>query len=253
MSMKYRRRGLALAVCYVIAVLVLGVGAASAAGPTVAATVASNTATGTAHTLNLPSGVVSGSLVVMLACLDSGTGTVTWDTAGWVELRESTATRASSVAYLRATASASTVGLTSSTAARIAYVGYRLSGHHPSTNPNAATTPATGNSASPAPPTVTASGGAAENRFIVTSCHDGNPNAVTGWPTNYTEHQIQDAVSGVSTNAAMASRVLNAAVDPTPGTLAITTSTNWAAHAVVVPPLLSTPSSAGLLIGVQPP
>jgi hypothetical protein len=142
--------------------------------PQVVASNTSSTSTDqTSHTVNLPTGIGAGDLLVVIFVTD-GTPTVTFPgTPGvdWIEITNSGGNTPNTAAEIRiyyrvATgAEASTISVTTSNAQETAHVSLRIEGHNSSTNaPEAAS--ATGTDAAPNPPTDTPGGGVLDYLWI---------------------------------------------------------------------------------------
>lgn len=182
----------------------------------------------TTHTMNLPSGIIAGSLLMAFVTVD-GNPTTTPPT-GWTSLVNSVVGGAggaqSNVWYKKATGSeGSTVTFETSNAQASAHIVIRCAAHADV----AVQAPEQGSMLGGTdtnidPPSLTPTGGAKDYLWIawMSSDTDALGQNVTAYPTNYTAHQTNVQVSGVGgANVAIATRELNAASeDPGPFTIA---------------------------------
>jgi len=199
--------------------------AAAGAFPTVAATSDAATSSSTSHTITLPSGIVSGGLVMcfITARFASSPKTAGWTwTAGWTELEDeaydTTANSAHMGVVYRLTdgTEGSTITATSAGTSEGAYSCYRITGNHASSAPEkgTATTHSGGTSD---PPNLTPSWGAADTLWIVlNSRNTAGGSTLTSYPTSYTDNQINRA-SATLVRTSVANRPLNATSE-NPGT-----------------------------------
>lgn len=204
----------------------------------VVATIASGNDTGnaTSHTVNLPSGTVSGNLMITQVSMDGNT-TLTWP-AGWTVLAPATSSGGDGTQEVRyrfadGGEGASMIVTTAGSEAG-SWISYRITLAHASTPPEAGIT-TTGSSGSPNPPSVTASWGAEDNLFIATYGWGVGNQGHTSFPTGYTGSQTVATFSNTNVAAsAMATKAATAATDD-PGNATISTST-WVANTLVVRP-----------------
>mgnify|MGYP001578964609 CR=1 FL=1 len=214
--------------------------------PIVESSVSSDTGTvdGSSHTVSLPSGIVSGDLLVAMFSTDSvfpGGVTVTWP-AGWTEFAAQDANdnlEQLHVAYRLAdgTEGASITVTTSSNQMSCAVV-YRISGALvPATQPPEAAS-ISGTSTNPDPPNLTPTGGAKDYLWIAVAGTDNSAsvNAFEGYPASYASNQHTDFnnSTGGATIAA-ATQNLNAASE-NPGTFT-QGSEQWAAMTIAIHPV----------------
>lgn len=213
--------------------------------PTIAATSQGNDAVNTTnHTVNLPTGIASGHLLLIFMGMDGNTS-ITWP-AGWSILATDTNAGGDgtlSVAYRIADGSeGSSISVTTAASEAGSYICWRVTGWHGTTPPEAGT-PATGTSTTPDPPSVTASWGSADNLFIAVTVWGSSSTNISGYPTNYSVSQMTDGASNSNIGAiALAGRELAAASDD-PGTFSII-STAWVANTIVVRPAAGGGSTA---------
>jgi PKD repeat protein len=206
--------------------------------PQVAATNSgANDVNSTSHTLNLPTGIAAGNLLIIFYAFD-GSPTV----SGISENGYSTlgTTSASSpytrVAYKIATGSeGSTVTFTSDVAEKSAHITYRITGWHGTTAP-AISTVATATSANPDPASLNPSGWDIEETLwlAVAAWDAGNTNLST-FPSGYTNGLLNRATSSDGVGIATAQRELAAASED-PGAFTLTGSQAWKAYTLAVRP-----------------
>jgi hypothetical protein len=210
--------------------------------PVVEATATSSTETaGTTHTVALPTGILSGDLLVAGFAVDGNQRqvTVTWP-AGWAELfdlmnDDNFAVEAEcggSIAYRVADGTeGSSITVTTSESETSAHTVYRISGAGtPEFAPaRSLTTP----DASPDPPELTYSGGSGNHLWLAWSFSD-DLDAVTGFPTDYTDGITVSAGSSGACTIGSARRKLAAATD-NPGVFTLAATEEWVAATVVAP------------------
>ncbi len=184
--------------------------------PTVAAT---NTGAGdsnrtTSHTVNLPTSISSGDLLLIF--ISSTDTSPTYSASGWTFLSSDTNSTSILVAlgYKSASGSeGSTLTLTSSASAKCCFTAYRITGW--SGTPEKGTA-ATGTSASGDPPNLSPSWGADDTLWIAAiAC--ASATAVSAAPTNYSNLKTNAGSGGTPPGIGTAERQLNASSE-NPGT-----------------------------------
>ena len=198
--------------------------------PIVETTNNGTTADGTSHTVNLPTGIVSGNLLLAMFSL-STPATATWP-AGWTELYDtaSAGTLMGSGAYRVADGGeGASITVTTSIGGEGSYNTYRISGQHASSAPEVGTS-ATGSSTTPDPPAVTPTWGSADTLWFAVMHHDFC--TVTTAPTNYTNLLAQDGATPVTASA----RRALAAADENPGGFTVSAADAWVAQTCAVRP-----------------
>ena len=132
----------------------------------------------TSHTINLPAGIVAGSLLLMIVLVDGGT-TIT--ATGWTSVTTGTSGSDISLAVLYRFADGSegaTVSITSSASEKVSAYVARIADHHASTPPEGAGTGSGTASGNSNPPSLTPSWGADDNLWLTIGVHDSsNPGA----------------------------------------------------------------------------
>ena len=209
------------------------------ASPTVAAT---NTSVddndNTDHVVSLPTGIVSGNLLIVVFALDGGNNNNVTFPAGWtgallIELgsaiglwwgwREADGTEGG------------TITCTTGFSRRSAHTAYRITGHEdPATQAPEASTGATGFDTAPNPDSLTPTGGAKDYLWLAGHAHDANK-TTTVFPTNYSNGISTEGADAASAGVGSAERQLNAASE-NPGTFTISASEQWAAGTIAVHP-----------------
>jgi len=218
--------------------------------PVVEATAESATITaGTNHVVTLPSGIVSGDLLIIVLDKGSTSATVN-DHADWTELLDEASANGLYIAYRRATGGESNPTLVTSASTRSAEITYRISGAiNPATQAPETGTTATGTSVSPNPPALTPTGGAKSYLWIALFGGAGEEADDDTWsdtpPTSFLPSPpLQKACGIVGTNLggkiAAASYAANAASQD-PGTFAQDVSTAWRAQTIAIHPAPSVP------------
>lgn len=179
--------------------------------PAIQTTSAGNTADSTSHAVTLPSGISAGDLIVIGFAMNNA-GSVTWGT--FTELFDDPGTGTGvgiAFAYKRAAGGETSETVTTSASDTAAFVSYRISGIHASSNPEAGTVVNDSSGATePNSPSLTPSWGAEDTLWLsfITKNDDSDP---ISYPTNYSSGQIEDSTTGVSAAAAMSAQCLNAA------------------------------------------
>lgn len=192
----------------------------------------------TSHTVSLPSGIVSGNLLIVGFNTD-GQESVTWPT-GWTEIFEGIAASSQctlAIAYRQADGGeGSTIIVTTGTSERSAHWSYRITDHEaPATQAPQASGGATGTSASPDPDSLTPTGGAKDYLWIAVEGHDRDK-TTDAFPTNYDSNQVNTAGAGAgSAGVAAATDEVNA-VSEDPGAFTISATEEWVTATVAVHP-----------------
>ena len=216
------------------------------ASPTVVTTAESNTTTaGTSHTVTMPSGIVSGDLIIVT--LDKGSTAATVNAlAGWDEILDENAANGLYIAcrWADGTEGAS-ITLTTSGSTRSAEITYRIRGaRHPDEQLPEIGTTGTGTSATPDPPIVTPTGGARDYLFIAVVGMAGEEIDDDTWgntpPTNFNptpplQKSCGTAGSNLGGLILGAHREVNAASQD-PGTFGVDVSAAWRSQTIAVHP-----------------
>jgi hypothetical protein len=207
--------------------------------PTIATTAtdgqASNTTT---HVFDLPAGVVSGDLLIMIASFNQNPST-TWP-AGWTQLFSTNA--AGDIKHearyrIADGTEGATITITTGASIQSSSVALRITGHAGAGMPPQAGTPSTGSSAAPDPPALTPTGGAKDYLWIECCGGEGNQPAGVYASTNYTgivAHGVGGGSSGATTEVAY--RNLNAPSE-NPGAMTIGDNISWVAGTLAVHPV----------------
>lgn len=212
--------------------------------PTVAATNSGNSAAnGTSITVNLPSGVGTGDLMITCVTWDGAPTSINWPSSGgaWTSLYSqacSGSTCLNACRYRIATGAETSYGISWTGSEGSSWVVYRIEGHNSSTTaPQVGTAAAPTASVNPDPPvSASPSGGTQDYLFIVTYGWDGN-NSHTSYPANYTDNQVTNRwANSNGTGTAIASRNLNTGSTSDPGTATISGSDEWVAQTIIVHP-----------------
>ncbi len=220
-------------VILLLLVLLVATLPAAAGFPTVAATNGGNSgANVTSHTVNLPTGISSGDLIIVMFSND-GDATVTFP-SGWTNQLFSTASgtfNRFTVNYRIADGTeGSTITVTTSASEGSAHTTYRITGY---TGTPEASTPATsGGSTTPDPSSLTPSWGADDTLWLAVQGNNGNV-SVTAYPTNYSNGINNRWASTNGVGVGSAERTLNAASE-NPGTFTISASNSWVAATIGV-------------------
>ena len=198
----------------------------------------------TSHTVNLPSDIVSGELLIVCFSKDGGFGT-SWP-EGWIEFFEGQVGgghNTLALAYREADGTeGSTITVTTSSSDRSTHVSYRISGaEDPDTQAPETHAFTGGDDANPDPANLTPTGGAKDYLWIAVEGHDRN-HSLDAIPTDYTN--ALGIVGGGANSCGINSgrRNLNASSE-NPGTFTIGGSDTWIAQTIAVHPAsVSAPS-----------
>ncbi|KKL06799.1 hypothetical protein LCGC14_2592420 [marine sediment metagenome] len=198
----------------------------------------------TSHTVDLPSGIISGDLLLIFFVNDGGSspGLLT----GWTSSShlQADGNAAGLTMYYRQAdgGEGSTVTITSGASERSAHVSYRISGAEVVATRSPEITPLagrnTGTDANPDPAGVTPTGGAKDYLWIATEGHDRDQ-SVDAIPTDYTDQLTSVGGGANSCGVGTARRELNASSED-PGTFTISASDQWVGVTVVVHPGVDT-------------
>lgn len=191
----------------------------------------------TSHSVNLPSDIESGDLLLVFFGL-SYVSTITFP-GGWTQLFDVVyPERIRSVCYYRVADGneGDTITVTISQSNRTsAHTSYRITGYSGVPEAGTATTALDVN---PDPPSLSPSWGVLDTLWFA-SCSYFHPRTITAYPTNYTDGR-DDRGSGIGMGIGTARRELNA-VSEDPGTFTISTSTYWVANTVAIHPAVIGP------------
>lgn len=198
----------------------------------------------TSHVFTMPSGIVVGNLLLIIA--DKGSVSLTMNAlSGWNELLDENQGNGIFLAWRIADGTeGANQTFTSSASGRTAGICYRISGAQlPTVQAPELSTVATGTSTSPNATTCTPTGGAKDYLYITFFGSAGeeadDDTWVTGTPTNYGS-LVQKTCGTAGTNLGglfgCAVRNLNAASDDA-GAFTIAVSAAWRAYTVAVHPL----------------
>lgn len=228
--------------CVLVALLVCPVHT-WAAFPIVQATNSNSDAVATTtHTVNLPSGLASGHLLLVFFSCRNSTATITTP-SGWTQVTAdfnsggSASGQTISAIYRRTSdgSEGSTLSVTTSASNACASISKRITGHHASTDPEAAGTAATGNSSNPNPPSLSPSWGAEDTLWIAMEANVAD-RAVSVWPTDFNDNQLRVASStGTNVTLAYSERSVNASSQD-PSAMTIAAPENWGSQTVAVRP-----------------
>jgi hypothetical protein len=221
----------------------------------------SQTTNATAHTVNLPSGIVSGDLILVFIAYD-GAVTTTWPgSAGdWNEILDDDNTSVSmAIAWRLADGTeGSTIEVTSSGSEKSNHVSYRITGHeNPATQAPEAVAPSKVTNSAPLAPIMSPTGGSKDYLFIACEGHNDGRTATTSGPPNYSQLQALNTGGATGCGIGTAERQYTTATDPN-GNFAIDASEDSIGSKVAVHPPTSsdqeaTPSATAIPLVVPTP
>lgn len=206
------------------------------ASPTVVTTATSaDSSAGTSHTVNLPSGVVSGNLLVITFAINDNLDVITWP-AGYTEIFEGGGNVTLAVAYRQADGGeGATITVTSDSSSKAVAFARRITEHEdPSTQAPEASSGATGSSVNPDSDSITPTGGSKDYLFFTDHGHLQTATNDTT-PTNYSNTIEAETTSGGRIGGAGAERQLTATSED-PGAWTISLSKTWAAITIAIHP-----------------
>ncbi len=180
----------------------------------VAATNTSTSTTTSSHTVDLPASISSGDLLVVAFTADPDSG-ISWP-MGWTEIFEVQAvfTVQFAVAFRRADGDeGANITVTTASDAVGGHCSYRITGHHTTTDPEAASA-ATGESTAPDPGSLNPTGWGSEATLWIATYGWQVSGTHSGFPTNYDSNQIAAVGCAMSTDEVTAT-----SEDPGAGTL----------------------------------
>jgi len=188
--------------------------------PVVQSTATSTTSSNSnTHTITVPSGVVSGDLLIAFIALENDTSPASQFsglTDGFSEIRDKTTggSAGASVGVFTKVSDGTegaNITVTSVDSDRAAHCMYRISGHDSAITPEI-TAGASGNSTSPDPDSLTPAGGAKDYMYMVFAAYERATTDITAFPTNYGSNQINHFIAAGAT-LGVATRELNAATE----------------------------------------
>lgn len=194
---------------------------------------------GTEHTINLPTGIGSGDLLLVFFASD-GDPTIAFP-GGWTKLFEKGRSFLVKFgAWYRVADGGEGASITVTTTASegTAHTSYRITGY--SGTPEVGTA-ATGVTANPNPPNLTPTWGAKDTLWFAVCGYDTNK-TVTAYPTNHTNGRNDYSDGGSGCGVGSARRELNA-VSEDPGTFTLSGSDQWVANTVAIQPAGAPPEA----------
>ncbi len=201
-----------------------------------------NTTESTEHTVNLPSDISVGDLLLVFFVSDAGI-TITFP-EGWTQLFQTTNIYVKVGAWYRIAegGEGATITVTTSTSEMTAHTSYRITGY--SGTPEVGT-PATGLDANPDPPSLTPSWGAKDTLWFAVQGND-DKDIVSAYPTDYTDGRNDYANAAGGCGVGSARRELNAeSENPLPFT--ISASEQWVTNTVAIQPSVAAPGKPVLV------
>lgn len=199
-------------------------------------------ATVTSAAVNLPSGIVSGNLLLMFFIKHGTTDDIT-DPSGWSEIascKPNTSDLAKVYAKIATGSEGATETVAITTASRAAAITYRITGNRngvTSSEIAVSTVNVDGSTLSPNPPNLTPSWGSAENLWIALGFAQDGAFTFDSYPTNYSlGQQLAQHGGGTSNGVVAAARLLTASSED-PGAFTISASSRvWNTYTLAVRP-----------------
>jgi hypothetical protein len=197
------------------------------------------TSDSTSHTVSLPSGIMSGDLLISAFCSD-GNPTITWP-AAWTEFATGTAPSNAaklSIAYHKSDGlEGASITVTTSASEQSSHVTLRIAGaKDPAIRAPEASTAASGSTTQPDASTVTPTGGSKNYLWLAVAGVDvGNVFTLGGLPSGYANSTKASTGTAAGTNVVSCEKTSRAASED-PGVYTLVSSGGWAAFAVAVHP-----------------
>lgn len=202
--------------------------------PIVESTSTSSDSGTTSHAVTLPSGVVSGDVLIVQFVFRAVNGGVSFP-AGWTIFRnvQEHTLDIFALAWRLATGGETSVTVTTTDSANSAHIAYRISGaENPSTQPPEASGSATGSGISPNPPNLTPTGGAKDYLWLAPVSR-ATTGTITTLPTGFSV----GLAASTSGNTAFSSRRALNATSLNPGAYTLSApSDDWIAVTVAIHP-----------------
>ncbi len=202
--------------------------------PSVAATNGGNSgANTTSHTINLPTGINSGDLLIVIVSIDV-VPTVTWP-SGWTSTVLFTTAMPNNFATFTAAyriadgTEGSTITITTSSSEGSAHTSWRITGYQGTPE---FCGPTTANTSSPNPCALTPSWGADDVLWLAVCGYNGN-HSITAYPANYSNTINNRWANSNGTGVGSGERLLNAASED-PGAFTLSASNDTAASTIAI-------------------
>lgn len=204
----------------------------------------------TSHTVNLPTGIASGDLLLLFFAVQGGNQTVTWP-AGYTKAFET----ASGVdanndvtfsTYYRVAdgTEGSTITVTTSASKSSAHETYRITGY--SSTPVSGTASTSASTLNPNPPSLTPGGGAKDFLWFAVAAVDSGNATCDAFPTNYINTGSSNGGTGGSgAIICFATRAINGATED-PGSFTICCAIASVANTVAIVPAAAATNTKGI-------
>jgi hypothetical protein len=195
----------------------------------------------TSRSINMPSGIVAGDLLLAVVASD---GNTTFGHTGWDKTSEQTCvsggnTQARGFILTRTATGSNTLTLTTAASEMVAAVVYRISGWSAF---EVAGLGSTATSTAPNPPSLNPAGWDVEDTLWIAACaHDQGQRTVSGYPANYTLNQTNARGSNTGGCGVGAAGRQNAVASEDPAAFTISTAEEWAAWTIAVRPAATPP------------
>lgn len=197
--------------------------------PTVQARNTGTNGAGTSHTINLPSSIQAGDLLIVWWGFGNDPGATT--TTGWTNMGVDGTNGRGAIVYKTATGSEGATDTWSTTnSVKTATIAWRISGWQGTPEKGTA---AQANSTNADPPSITPSWGAADILVLVMMDATLNTNVASAAPTNYGNLTTAATTSGSASAVSSAERSMTATSTEDPGTFT-SPSGNWVAQTVAI-------------------
>lgn len=201
--------------------------------PVLESTNKGQTASGTSHSMNLPTGIQAGDFLIIF-WVNAGSSANYSAPAGWSapsRLTFGSGTRDSWFSRRVADGTeGSSVTMTSSNSTNSGYMSLRISNSNNQLERTPQASEITGTSTNPNPPSLSPSWGAEDYLWIAYTCINDD-NTFSVYPTDYSNGDYQ--FGGTSKTIAYATRQLNASSED-PGTFTMSASDAWSAITIAV-------------------
>lgn len=216
--------------------------------PVIQATNVTDNPAGTSHTINMPSGIQVGDLLLVFFGSD-GDNTITDSQTFTVLAQESNDTASFGAVLYKIAAGGDSLTITTSVSEPSSAIAYRIDGWESTFAPEISVV-AENSTDSPDPNIVTPSWTQDDTLFIATCMSDSN-DLVTGYPTNYSLSQLnENGGANGDCGVGVGGRNYNNPSDD-PAVFTLEGGEQWVAWTIAVAPSGATAPAGGYSVGIE--